>query len=52
MGKKISNKTDRCYCRHKRKDHSKYIDNGKNKKGSRYVCNVNGCSEWTECDLL
>ena len=44
-------KGNRCCCGHSRKFHGKFVDNGKNGKGSRYVCQHNNCSAWLYCDL-
>lgn len=44
-------KAKKCYCGHSEIDHEEYIDNGKNKKNSRFVCTKNGCSNWNQCDL-
>ena len=41
----------KCFCGHSRKDHGKYVNGGRNKKGSRYVCQKDGCHRWSECDL-
>ena len=41
----------KCFCGHSREDHGKYIANGKNAKGSRLVCQVDGCHLWAYCDL-
>jgi len=46
-----TNDSDLCICGHRRKDHSLYAFSAANKKGSRYVCTVNGCSKWNLCDL-
>ena len=46
--KKISWK---CFCGHYKKDHTKYINNGENKKGSKYVCTKDNCHYWSYCDL-
>jgi len=41
----------KCFCGHRRKDHGKYVGNGRSRKGSRYVCNKDNCSLWQCCDL-
>ena len=47
----VDNKTNTCFCGHNRSDHAKYINNGRNQKGSRYVCTKDNCSRWNQCDL-
>ncbi len=32
------NPEEKCCCGHKRKDHNKYVKEGRNVKGSRFVC--------------
>lgn len=41
----------RCYCRHTLADHTQFVGNKTNAKGSRYVCTKDGCSRWNQCDL-
>ena len=41
----------KCFCGHYKKDHTKYLNGGKNSKGSRYVCTKDNCSKWNLCDL-
>jgi len=42
---------EKCCCGHKREDHAKYVNGGKNAKGSRYVCTKDNCRLWDACDL-
>lgn len=41
----------KCFCGYQRKDHGKYKYRGRNKKGSRYVCQKDNCHYWQLCDL-
>lgn len=43
----------RCCCGHDRGRHGKFVDGGRNGKGSRsrYVCQAPRCSIWLYCDL-
>lgn len=41
----------KCTCGHQFKDHGYYIDNGTNKKGSRFVCHKDNCAGWNLCDI-
>ncbi len=45
------NPEEKCCCGHKRKDHNKYVKEGRNVKGSRFVCTKDGCNEWNQCNL-
>ncbi len=40
-----------CFCGHGISEHSKYVNNGENEKGSKYVCNKDNCDKWNLCDL-
>lgn len=40
-----------CFCGHRKEEHTLYLDGGKNKKGSRFVCTKDGCNRWSYCDL-
>ena len=44
-------KEKKCFCGHLRKKHGLYVNSGVNKKGSRYVCQQDGCYNWNLCDL-
>lgn len=41
----------KCFCGHKKSQHGKYVDGGRNAKGSRYVCQKDGCCRWSYCDI-
>lgn len=41
----------KCFCGHLLKDHGLYVNEGTNAKGSRFVCQKDGCCRWSYCDL-
>lgn len=44
-------KGKKCFCGHLLKDHGLYVKDGRSNKGSRFVCQKNGCNRWSYCDL-
>ena len=45
------NKGRKCSCGHWEIDHVFYVNGGKNRHGSRYVCTKDNCYGWRDCDL-
>ena len=47
----MARKPKKCFCGHRRDKHVCYSDNGRNSKGSIYVCTADNCHRWNLCDL-
>lgn len=47
----MARKTKKCFCGHRRNKHVHYSGNGRNSKGSMYVCTADNCHHWSLCDL-
>ncbi len=41
----------KCICGHSFRKHGLYINEGRNAKHSRFVCQQDGCNLWSYCDL-
>lgn len=45
------NRGRKCRCGHWEDEHNKYINEGINRHGSRFVCTKDGCYGWKDCNL-